>query len=350
MSAIRLLKSAAEAFPKPMHYQRLLYGINLILFDVRICNMCIKGEHEFYCCGAHVKISEGGIEILTEPLVKHCPLHEALTGIKKIDVEAVRRTVEMKVKSFGFCCANRLFKADPVVAYGASEMMQFWLEKKNVDCAVVVCEGAGTVITTNGRLVQAIGSRLNGIIKTSPIPEIIQYIEGMGGKVLDASTAKIDQVEGVEKAFESGFKRIAVTVAGFKADDISKIRSLEARIKAEATIFSVCNTCVDGEKAEHIIKADIACASASKIVRSKVGGKALLQLGVTIPVYALTERGKNLILAYLADFKDKLVVFRTEKLPYSAEGRGPVLSEHVKSSCSNCCETQNFKYFLAAKF
>ncbi|MEM3549910.1 MAG: DUF2099 family protein [Candidatus Bathyarchaeia archaeon] len=304
--------------------------------------MCIKGEHEFYCCGAHVKISEAGIEILSEPIVKYCPLHEALTGIKEIDVEAVRRTVEMKVKDFGFCCANRLFKADPVVAYGASEMMQAWLEKKNVDCAVVVCEGAGTIITTNGRLVQAIGARLNGIIRTSPIPEIIRHIEGTGGKVLDASTAKIDQVEGVEKAFELGFKRIAVTVAGFKADAISKIRVLEAERNAEVTIFSVCNTCVDCEKAEHIAKADIACASASQIVRSKVGGKALLQLGVTIPVYALTERGKNLILAYLADFKDKIVVFRTGKLPYSAEGRGPKLSDRVKNLNSTYIEKTKF--------
>jgi hypothetical protein len=35
-----------------------------------------------------------------------------------------------------------------------------------------------------------------------------------------------------------------------------------------------------------IAKADIACASASKIIRNEIGKKALLQLGVAIPVFA----------------------------------------------------------------
>ncbi|MDI6847985.1 MAG: DUF2099 family protein, partial [Candidatus Bathyarchaeia archaeon] len=76
---------------------------------------------------------------------------------------------------------------------------------------------------------------------------------------------------------------------------------------------------------KHIAKADVVCASASKILRTKIGNKALLQLGVTIPVYALTEKGKRLVLAYLAEFKDKLVVFRTGRLPYLVESRGPRL-------------------------
>jgi putative methanogenesis marker protein 8 len=188
--------------------------------------MSVKGVHEIYCCGARVRISEKGIEVLSEPLITYCPLHEALYGTKKIDIDAIRKTVEMKVAGFGFCCANRLFDAESVVAYGASEMMRVWLERKLVDCAVVVCEGAGTVITANGRLVQAIGARLTGIIKTTPIKEIMAYIEEKGGTILDKATAQIDQVEGVKRAFKLGFKRIAVSVAGFQAKAISKIRNL----------------------------------------------------------------------------------------------------------------------------
>ncbi|MEM3641334.1 MAG: DUF2099 family protein [Candidatus Bathyarchaeia archaeon] len=289
--------------------------------------MSVKGVHEIYCCGARVRISENGIEVLSEPLIEYCPLHEALYGTKKIDVEAVRKTVEMKVAGFGFCCATRLFDSESVVAYGASEMMRVWLEKKLIDCSVVVCEGAGTVITANGELVQAIGARLTGIIKTSPIKEIIAHIEENGGAVLDKATARIDQFEGVKRAFNLGFKRIAVSIAGFQAKAISEIRKFEAKTKADILIFSVCNTCVKKEDAKHIAKADIACASASKILRNKIGSKALLQLGMTIPVYALTEKGKTLVLAYLADFKDKLVVFRTKKLPYQMENRGPRLKE-----------------------
>ena len=285
--------------------------------------MCVKGEHEIYCCGARVRISENGIEVLTEPTVEYCPLHEALYGTKKIDAEAVRKSVEMKIAGFGFCCSNRSFNAESVVAYGASEMMRVWLEKRLIDCAVVVCEGAGTVITANGELVQAVGARLTGIIKTSPVEEIIERIEADGGVILDKASARIDQVEGVKRAFDLGFKRVAVSVAGFQAKAISEIRKFEASAKADVLVFSVCNTCVGNADVEYIAKADVACASASKILREKVGNKALLQLGMTIPVYALTEKGKGLVLAYLAEFKDKLVVFRTKELPYQAKDRGP---------------------------
>jgi len=290
--------------------------------------MNVKGVHEIYCCGARVRISEKGVKLLTKPTVDYCPLHEALYGTKKIDAEAVRKSVEMKIAGFGFCCGNRLFDAEPVVAYGASEMMRVWLEKRLIDCAVVVCEGAGTVITPNGRLVQSIGARLTGIIKTSPIQEIIKSVEADGGVILDKANAKIDQFEGVKRAFDLGFKRVAVSVAGFQAKAISEIRKIEASEKADVLVFSVCNTCVGNADVEHLAKADVVCASASKLIRKETGNKALLQLGVTIPVYALTEKGKRLVLAYLSEFKDKLVVFRTNKLPYQAENKGPKLKDY----------------------
>ena len=287
--------------------------------------MRVKGEHEIYCCGARVRISEKGIEVLSEPLVEHCPLHEALYGTKHIDVEAVRKSVKTKITGFGFCCRNRDFDAEPIVAYGASEMMRVWLEKKLVDCAVVVCEGAGTVITTNGRLVQGIGARLTGIIKTSPVREVIERIGADGGVVLEKTSAQIDQLEGVRRAFDLGFKRVAVSVAGFQAKAISEIRDFEAAAGLDVLVFSVCNTCVGKTDVDHIAKADVVCASASKLLRMEIGSKALLQLGVTIPVYASTEKGKRLVLAYLTEFGDRLVVFRTSKLPYLAKNKGPRL-------------------------
>ena len=193
--------------------------------------MYVKGEHEIYCCGARVKISEKRVEVLTDPTVKYCPLHEALYGTKQIDADAVQKSVEMKIAGFGFCCANRIFNAEPVVAYGASEMMHVWLEKRFVDCAVVVCEGAGTVIVNKGRLVQAIGARLTGIIRTSPVKEIIESIEANGGVVLDKTRARIDQIEGVKRAFDLGYRRVVVSVAGFQAKAISEIRQVEKKEK-----------------------------------------------------------------------------------------------------------------------
>ncbi|MBS7632771.1 DUF2099 family protein [Candidatus Bathyarchaeota archaeon] len=281
--------------------------------------MKVKGEHEIFCCGARVKISERGIEVLSEPLVEYCPLHEALYGTGKIDGDAVRKSVEMKIAGHGFCCGSRVFDVGQVVAFGASEMMRVWLDKGLVDCAVVVCEGAGTVVTSNGGLVQAIGARLTGIVRTSPIREVIEHIEAEGGKVLDKACARIDQVEGVSRAFALGFKRVAVSVAGFQAEAISRIRD----VGGDVVVFSVCNTCVRDEDVEHIAKADVVCASASTILREKIGSMALLQVGVAIPVFVLTKKGKDLVMAYLAEMNERLVAFRSRKLPYLVDNREP---------------------------
>jgi putative methanogenesis marker protein 8 len=243
-----------------------------------------------------------------------------------INSDAVKYSVERKIREFGFCCNNRAFSVDPIVAYGASEMMSVWLDKHLVDCAVVVCEGAGTIMTNNSKLVQGIGARLTGIIKTSPIPRVIQYIEKNDGKVLDKTNTPIDQVEGVRQAFLAGSKRVAVSVASYQSKAISEIRKLEKLEHKEAVVFSVCNTRAKDVDVKHIVKADIACASASKILRTRIGSKALLQVGITIPVYALTQRGKEMVLKYLEAFKDKLVVFRTGTLPYEAKNKGPVLA------------------------
>lgn len=293
--------------------------------------MNVEGEHEIYCCGARVRITEGGIEVLSEPLIEYCPLHEAFYGTKRIDVDAVRKSVQMKISGFGFCCGARVFDADPTVPYGASEMMSVWLDKKLVDCAVVVCEGAGTVIAADGKLVQGIGARLTGIVKTSPISDVIQRVERNGGVLLDRATARIDQAQGVKRAIDMGFNRVSASVAGFQAKAISQIRGLADQFSWDVLIFSVCNTCVSPADVKHIADADVACASASKLLRRQIGRKALLQLGVSIPVYALTEKGRRLVLAYLAEFKDSLVVFRTGKMPYDVKGKGPKIKGDLGS-------------------
>jgi len=117
-----------------------------------------------------------------------------------------------------------------------------------------------------------------------------------------------------------------VSVASFQAEVIGRIRRLEKALGVKAAIFSVCNTCASQVDVKHILKADIVCASASKILRKKVAPKALLQVGVAIPVFALTPLGKRLVLVYLVNFNDKLVIFRSSKLPYQAKGRGPTLN------------------------
>ncbi|MEM2320907.1 MAG: DUF2099 family protein [Candidatus Bathyarchaeia archaeon] len=288
----------------------------------------VSGEHKFYCCGARVLLRRGEIKILSEPRVAYCPLLESLYGIREVDFEAIKRVIEMKIKNFGFCCERRIFDPSAVVPYGSSEIISTCMEDNLIECGVMVCEGAGTVITANPKLVQEIGARLTGIIRTSPVGGIMEYIKSRGGIILDEGGARISQEEGVFRAVEMGYRRIAVTVAGFNAISMRKIRQIEKERGLEVAIFSVCNTCVSEEDAKVIAsEADVVCASASQIIRKTVGPRALMQLGIAIPVFALTRLGKKLLLSYLNRFEDKIVVFRTANLPYIVKHRGPKLRE-----------------------
>ncbi|MEM0011128.1 MAG: DUF2099 family protein [Candidatus Bathyarchaeia archaeon] len=288
----------------------------------------VSGEHEFYCCGARVLLNRGGIKVLSEPRVIYCPLMDLLYGVREINAETVRQIVEMKVKGFGFCCERRVFDPAAVVPYGSSEIISTCMEDGLIECGVTVCEGAGTVITANPKLIQEIGARLTGIIRTSPVRSIMEYIERNGGIILDRENARISQEEGVLRAADMGYRRIAVTVAGFNSRSIEKIRQIEGERRLEVAVFSVCNTCASREDAEIIVSgADVVCASASRIIREVVGPRALMQLGTAIPVFVLTGLGKKLVLSYLNRFEDKIVVFRTANLPYLVEGRGPKLRE-----------------------
>ena len=280
-------------------------------------------EHEILCCGACVKICDGRINVVSEPRIQSCPLNESLYGFKTTDKETVKKIVKVKMKKYGFCCEHRVFDDSIVVPYGASEMIKTCMENGLIECAVTVCDGAGTVLTWNPSLVQGIGARLTGIIKTSPLPSTIKHIETNGGLVLDPASANIDQAEGVKKAIALGYKGIAVTVASFQAKEITRIRKVEKKEDVDVTVFSVCNTCATETDSKHIAKADIVCASASKIIREHIGPKALMQIGVTIPVFALTEKGKEAILNYLSGFNDKIVAFRSSSLPYLVKDRGP---------------------------
>ncbi len=64
-----------------------------------------------------------------------------------------------------------------------------------------------------------------------------------------------------------------------------------------------------------------------RLVREQIGPKALMQLGTAIPIFALTELGKRLLLSYLMEFDESLVAFRTKKLPYIVGEKSPKLEE-----------------------
>ena len=74
------------------------------------------------------------------------------------DIPAVKRIIkqgiEEKILRYGFFSENReISRISIAIPYGASEIIMYALKKKIIDSAVVVCDGAGSVITDNPEIV-----------------------------------------------------------------------------------------------------------------------------------------------------------------------------------------------------
>ncbi|MDD3373701.1 MAG: DUF2099 family protein, partial [Methanoculleus bourgensis] len=59
---------------------------------------------------------------------------------------------------------------------------------------------------------------------------------------------------------------------------------------------------------------DLVTACASGTVREVVGSRALVQAGVSVPVFAMTGRGKNLIIEKIRQ-SDEPVLIKPTRLP-----------------------------------
>ena len=99
-------------------------------------------------------------------------------------------------------------------------------------------------------------------------------------------------------------------------------------------IFSTCNTLIREDTVQYLEMADIVCSSASKLVRERIGPKAVMQLGVSIPVFILTDFGKRLALEYLTEVKVPLVIFRS-RVPYIVKEKLP----KCRTECEGCLKT-----------
>lgn len=277
-------------------------------------NTIERDVHVLRYFSSFVSVSKGRVIHVSDPTLRFCPLASHLyKGFKDIagaDKEAlkleIKSAIESKIRDYGFFTPQRkLLHGETVIAFGASEMLMLALKKKSIDAAVTVCDGAGTVVSDNAEVVQGIGGRMNSLLLTSPIKEIIARLKELNCHVVFAN-ALIDQVKGVEKAIESGYKKIAVTVSGHNSEILKRIRRLEASGNVTVTILVVCTTGISNEKIDYIRDyADIVWSCASRDIRKKIGAMALLQISKQIPVFVLTHKGVDFVTAY-ADDKEHL--------------------------------------------
>jgi putative methanogenesis marker protein 8 len=199
------------------------------------------------------------------------------------------------------------------VGFGASELLSFGLKIGFIDAVVLACDGAGTVVVTKPEMVQGIGGRMSGIVRTSPHPSVIDRIEQDGGIVLDKKHAIIDQIAGVALAVSEGYRMIAVTVA--TPDVAAAIRKMHP----DTFIFAVHVTGISAEDAKSLVDAsDLVTACASRTIREIAGSKALLQAGISVPVFAMSLRGKGLIIEKIRQSDDQVLVKPT-RLPALGE-------------------------------
>lgn len=225
-------------------------------------------------------------------LIDDSPIQCPFLGVK--DWREAWMALYLRKLKFGQFTENRsILDHKKYVPFGATEIIMEALKADLLDAAVVVCDGAGTVITHRPEIVQGVGGRMSGLIYTTPRRSVIQQLKTEQAAVLDPGTARINPVEGAQKALES-YRRVAVTVTA--SEDIESLRELSG-----TALFVVHTTGVTRKQASYATRADIVWGCASQHIRDIVGPCSFVQLGVGIPVFVLTEKGLDLIVPRIAE-------------------------------------------------
>ena len=150
---------------------------------------------------------------------------------------------------------------------------------------------------------------MSGLVSTSPHLSVIERIEQNAGYVLDRNNARIDQQSGVALAHIKGFRRIAVTVAA--PAEAEAIRAAYP----DSLIVAVHVSGLSRVEAARLVGAsDLVTACASRPIREIAGPLALVQAGISIPVFAMTEKGKEIIIEKIR-ISEEPVLIKPTKLP-----------------------------------
>jgi putative methanogenesis marker protein 8 len=282
----------------------------------------MKDRHVLEALGkAYIVVEDGRVVEVGDPLIERCPIFAKARGIEKINREVVKNNIEFRIRDFGMCTGERAIEMEVFVGFGASEVMMTGLRRGLIDASVTVCEGVGTVITSNPNLTQGMGARISGIIETTLIRKLKNRVEEKGGILLDGNQAVINQPLGVARAIEMGFKRVAVTVA--TVDDARRCRAVERETGADVIVIGVHVTGMSEEVTHDFVDTvDITTGCASRFIREAVSGKALAQVGTGVPLFAMSQKGKELLLERAKEVTPPILV-NTMKLPVLPDDKQP---------------------------
>ena len=255
----------------------------------------VKDKHVIEALGkVRVVIENGEITEVGSSEVKYCPMFHAMHGVKELNEEFIRKNINFRIKDFGMCTPERIVEMDDAVTVGISEILKTNMEMGNIDCVVGACEGAGTVIMTNSRIVQGVGARVSGLVSTTPIPEVIEKLEQKGSVVLNSETAELNQLEGLKLAIDNGYKNIAVTI--LPSQMVREIREYPVDNDVNVYIFVAHTTGANPDEVKMLFdNADIVTACASKAIDEYVDKYEPYYYGLKVPIFCASEDGRRLL-------------------------------------------------------
>ena len=264
-------------------------------------------EHIIEALGrTRVVVRDGKVVEVGEPKINYCPIFDKNRGIKEITSEAVQKNIEFRIKDFGMCTPERKLRMKDFLSFGVSETLSTLLDEKMIDCAVIVSEGCGTVILTDPEFVQGMAGRISAFISTTPITKIMETIGPEN--VLDPETAEINQIKGVLKAIDMGYRNIAVSVVS--PEDAKKLRGIEKdNENVNIYIFAAHVTEMSEEDAKTLFDtADVITSCASKYINEVGNEREVFKVGASVPIFGATEAGEKFLktrLEKIGGLKDK---------------------------------------------
>ena len=255
----------------------------------------VEDRHVIEVLGkVRVVIENGEITEVGSSDVKYCPMFHAMHGVEELNEEFIRKNINFRIKDFGMCTPERIIEMDDVVTVGISEILKTNMELGNIDCVVGACEGSGTVLMTNSRVVQGVGARVSGLVSTTPIPEVIENLEARGSTVLNPKTAELDQLEGLKLALDMGYKNIAITI--LPSPMVEEIRKYPVDDDVNVFILVAHTTGATPEETEMLFEnADIVTACASKAISDYADEHEPYYYGLKVPIFCASEAGRELL-------------------------------------------------------
>ena len=255
----------------------------------------VEDRHVIETLGkVRVVIENGEITEVGESDMKYCPMFHAMHKVDELNEEFIRKNINFRIKDFGMCTPERVVEMDDLVTVGISEILKTNMEKGNIDCVVGACDGAGTVVMTNPRVVQGVGGRVSGLISTTPIPEVIKNLEDKDSIILNPETAELNQLEGLKIALDKGYKNIAITV--IPSPMIKELRQYPVDDDVNVYIFVAHTTGVTRSEAEMLFEyGDIVTACASKEVSDYADEIQPYYYGVKVPIFCASEDGRRFL-------------------------------------------------------